>query len=178
MPDFIENQIIELKDVLLNEGFSEMKESFISKCLDTGKSAIGIITGNFENINQVQLAIQKGGLIDTVSDAVDYGINIAKEKNIISSAIAKVIKQGKNTIINNISNNIENLITKQIVTLENISKYNEKWNERYNLQDLDGMEKYYKKIEKALEEVIPFENTLKEAIKIENIHEKIKQNGM
>ena len=33
---------------------------------------LGIITGNFENISQVQAAVQKGGIIDGISDTIDF----------------------------------------------------------------------------------------------------------
>ena len=39
------------------------------------------------------------------------------------------------------------------------------------------MEKEYKKLEKSLEKVVPLENTLKKAREIENLHNRIKNNG-
>ena len=39
------------------------------------------------------------------------------------------------------------------------------------------MEKEYKKLEKSLNKVVPLENTLTRARQIENIHNRIKNNG-
>ena len=44
-------------------------------------------------------------------------------------------------------------------------------------KDFDGMEREYQKIKSKLNELMPLENTIKEARTIENIHEIIKNNG-
>lgn len=40
LPDLIENQVIEIKDTLLNEGLSEGIKKVVSSAIDLGKSAI------------------------------------------------------------------------------------------------------------------------------------------
>ena len=55
-------------------------KSAISSCLNLGKSAIGIFTGNFENVAQINDAVKSGGLIDTASTVLDYSIKFAKNK--------------------------------------------------------------------------------------------------
>ena len=71
LPDFIENQIINIKDNLLNYGLKDGITKTIDDAIDLGKSAIGIFTGNFENVSQMQSAIQSGGLIDGMSSLID-----------------------------------------------------------------------------------------------------------
>lgn len=61
LPNLIENQIIEIKDVILKQGFKEGIKETINSGIDIGKSITGVVTGNFENISQVQLAIKNGG---------------------------------------------------------------------------------------------------------------------
>lgn len=58
LPDFLEEQIINIKDNLLELGLKDGIKKTIDDAIEMGKSAIGIVTGNFENINQVQTAIQ------------------------------------------------------------------------------------------------------------------------
>ena len=48
MPDWAENQVIELKDNLINYGFKEGISKTIKDTIDIGKSAAGIVTGNIE----------------------------------------------------------------------------------------------------------------------------------
>lgn len=71
LPDFIDEQIINIKDNLMNYGLKNGINQTIDDAINLGKSAIGIVTGNFENVSQMQSAIQSGGLIDGVSSLLD-----------------------------------------------------------------------------------------------------------
>lgn len=177
LPDLIENQIIDIKNIILEQGFSDGLKEVINNSLDLGKSALGIVTGEFENISQVQLAIKNGGILDSVSKLLDLSINFAKSKNLITTDIANMIKKGKNSIISSISNNIEESLTNQLKAVEKIEKYCENWNTCYGNQDFSGMEKAYKNIKTNLNKIMPLENTINTARKIENIHNLIKNNG-
>ena len=112
LPDFIDDQIVNLKNNLLENGLKEGIKQTIDDVIDIGKEIVGICTGNFENINQVQNAIKKGGLIDGISSLTDF-----------------VVK------------------------------------------------KIYNKIEKEVKKLMPLEEMMKEAKKIEIIHNLIKENG-
>ena len=74
LPDLVENQIIEIKDTILTKGFSDGIKRAVNLAVDFGKSAIGIFTGKFENVNQIQTAVKKGGIIDSVGDLLDSAI--------------------------------------------------------------------------------------------------------
>lgn len=177
LPDLIENQIIDIKNTILEQGFSEGFKNVIDKSLEFGKSTLGIVTGEFENISQIQLAIKKGGILDNVSKLLDLSINLAKSKNLITSDIANLIKKGKNSIISSISDKIEESLTNQLKAVEKIEKYCENWNVSYGNQDFSEMEKAYKNIKINLEKIVPLENIINSARKIENIHNLIKNNG-
>lgn len=75
LPDIIEEQIIDVKDAIINNGFKAGVEEAISSAVDLGKSAIGIFTGKFENVTQVRNAVKSGGIIDGISNALDYALN-------------------------------------------------------------------------------------------------------
>lgn len=177
LPDLIENEVIFVKDCLIEEGFREGVNAIVKSCVDFGKSAIGMVTGEFENIEQMENAIKKGGIIDTVSELIDYGLKICTNKKIIDSSTSKLIKQGKNTILDALESKIEDIFTEQVKNIEKLEKSNNEWNEYYNNKDLEGMEKSYKKIKTYLNKIIPLENNIKEARKIENIHNLIKSKG-
>ena len=66
------------------------------------KSAIGIVTGKFEDISQMQIAVETGGIIDTISKGLDTAINKVNEKGKLNDTISNVIKKGKNLILDNI----------------------------------------------------------------------------
>ncbi len=128
-------------------------------------------------MSQVKDVIKKGGLIDSISDVLDWGIDKAKEKKLINKNTAGIIEKGKDTILNTVNNNIENTMTSQIESIEKIDKYIESWITSYKNQDFDNMEKQYKKIEKELKTVVPLENVLTKTRELENLHQLIKNKG-
>ena len=176
-PDFLEDQIINIKDNLINHGLKEGIQKTIEDAIEIGKSAIGIFTGNFENISQMQNAIQTGGLIDGMSSLIDFVVDKTKKAGLLDSNITKGIKQGKNIILNNIQSNIEKTFSNQLTSIENLNKYIEEWNKSFKNKDFSNMEKAYENIEKDLKEIIPLESTLTKARTIENLHSLVKNNG-
>lgn len=177
LPDYIEDQIIDLKNNLINYGLKDGIKKSIDDAINLGKSAIGIITGNFENISQVQNAVKSGGIIDNISSLLDNVIDRVETKGVINYTVAKTIKQGKNSILNNVEKNINDTFNNQIKTLSYTEKYIDNWKKYYNDKNFDGMEKEYKKIEKEYKNLIPIENTINDIRKIENLHNLIKNNG-
>lgn len=177
LPDLIENQVIGIKDEIIKNGFKAGIKQTVQSAIDLGKSAVGMITGNFENINQARTVIKTGGLLDTVSSMLDKGINAGIKSGKISKQIGSTIKSGKNVIMNTIESNIENNFDNQINAIEKIDKYTNNWCNYYKNQDFNGMEKEYKKIKEKLKEVMPIEETITKARKVENLHTIIKNNG-
>ncbi len=177
LPDFVDEQIINIKDNLLNYGLKEGIAKTINDAIDTGKSAIGIFTGNFENVSQMQTAVKSGGLIDGISSLLDTVVDKVNQKGLINYNIASTIKQGKDVILNSIESNIEDKFKEQNIEVENIEKYINKWKENFNNKNFKGMEQQYNKIEKILNNLVPLEKIINQARTIENLHNLIKNNG-
>ena len=177
LPDLIESQIIDIKDILFKQGLKEGIKSVINSAIDLGKSTLGIFTGKFENISQVQAAVKNGGILDSTSSLIGKAIDDAKKNKLIDSTTATLLKRGKNMIIENINNNIEDLLTSQIKSIEKVSKYSKSWNTYYESRDFEGMQKEFKKLESELKNLIPLEQAIKTARYIENIHNLINNNG-
>lgn len=177
LPDLVENEIIELKDNLINFGLKDGVKKSIDSIIETGKQAIGIFSGNFENVGQIQSTIKNGGVINKISDVLDNVINKAEDKGKINSTISKALKKGKASILSSVEKNIEATLNSQISNAEKVDKYIKNWKEYYNQKDFNGMQKEYNKMEKELKELVPIENTINNARYIENIHNLIKNNG-
>ena len=177
LPDFIDDQIINIKDNLLNYGLKEGITKTIDDAIDLGKSAVGIVTGNFENVSQMQTAVKTGGIIDGVSSLLDTVVDKVKNEGLINSTVAKTIKQGKDIILNNVESNINQMFSEQSQAVEYTDKYINNWKKYYEDKDFSGMEKEYTKIEKNLEKLVPVENTINAARKVEVLHNLIKNNG-
>ena len=161
----------------MQEGFQEGIDKTIENAVDLGKSAIGIVTGEFENISQVQAAVEKGGIIETLSNVIDTVLDKCSQNNLLSPNIVNVIKQGKNIILDNVSSNIENMMTEQIKSVETIQTLSNNWRSYYMQKNFDGMEKEMQKLEKEMKKIIPLENLIKGAREIQNMHQLIKNNG-
>ncbi len=177
LPDFIDEQIINIKDNLLNYGLKEGIGKTINDAIELGKSSIGIFTGNFENISQMQNAIGKGGLIDGISSLLDTVVEKVSQKGIINYNTASTIRQGKNIILDSIENNIEEKFKEQNIEVKNIEKYINNWKNNFNNKNFEKMEHEYNKIEKILDNLVPLEKIISEAKIIENLHNLIKNNG-
>lgn len=177
LPDFLDEQVIKLKDNLFEYGFKEGITKTIDDAIDLGKSAIGIFTGNFENIEQMQSAVQNGGIIDGLSDLLDTVVGKVSQKGLINSNVANILTQGKDIILDNVQSNIEKTFTEQITNSNNINQYINDWKNAFENKDFNTMEIQYEKIETELKELAPIENTINQARTIENLHNLIKNNG-
>lgn len=177
LPDLIEDEVIDVKNAIFEDGIKEGINTAIDNALNIGKSFLGIITGKFENVNQIQKAIENGGIIDSLSGILDKSLDKLNSNGKINENIINIIKKGKNIILDNVSTNIEDMLENEDSKLEKFKNNINEWKEAFNNQDFAKMENKIKIIKENLEEVIPIENVINEAKTVENIHEKIKNNN-
>ena len=177
LPDLIEDQIIQIKDVIMEQGLKDGIKTIADSIVDFGKSVAGVFTGKFENISQVENAIKNGGIIDTTSKILGNTIDLAKKNKLINSSTANLIKKGKDAILDSINNNIENMVTDQIKSIEKLNNYINNWQGAFENKDIDTMKKEFKKIETELDKILPLENTINSARRIENLHNLIVNKG-
>ena len=177
LPDLVEDEIVNLKDNLINYGLKDGIKKSINSVIETGKEAIGIISGNFENIGQIQKVIKNGGLIDKIDNFLDKTLDKAINSGKINQTIGKIVKTGKSSILSSVERNIESTLNSQVENSKNIEKYMNNWKKYFNDRNFSGMEKEYTKLEKELKSLVPIETTIKNARYIENIHKLIKNNG-
>ena len=176
VPDLIEDEVIDVKNAILKNGFEDGVQTAIDGAINLGKSVLGIATGKFEDLSQAQNAIKSGGILDNVSNLFDLALNKAKTEGILNNGLYQVIKKGKNTVINQIEKGITEEFGKQAQNVEKLGKYMNQWKDYYQEQDFDGMQREYEKIREKMKELVPLEKTILEARKIENLHELIKNN--
>lgn len=174
LPDMIEEQILDIKNVLLNNGLKEGINTAIKAAIDLGKSALGIFTGKFENLSQAHTAVKKGGIIDGISEVFDNILESSIKNQLIPKGTGKLLKKGKNAILDTISSNIEETFLQEMNSLEKVSKYISNWKSYYNLKDKEGMDREYKKLKKQMDTVMALDSTISEAKKIENLHNLLK----
>ena len=127
------------------------------------------MTGNFENVTQMQNAIKSGGLIDSMSSLLDIVVDKVRQSGLINQTVAKTIKQGKDIILHNVENNIESTFNKQYQAIENVEYWEEK--------NFNAMQKEYHKIKKQLKNLAPIQKTINDIKTVEILHNLIKNNG-
>ena len=132
LPDLVEDEIINLKDNLINYGLKDGIKKSINSVIETGKEAIGIISGNFENIGQIQKVIKNGGLIDKIDNFLDKTLDKAINSGKINQTIGKIVKTGKSSILSNVERNIESTLNSQVENSKNIEKYMNNWKKYFN----------------------------------------------
>ena len=176
-PNYVEEEVINLKDNLLEYGLKDGIKKSIESAINVGKSVVGIVTGNFEDISQMQTAVKNGGIIDSVSELLDDVLNKMEESKKMDKGVIKLIKNGKDTILDSVENNIESTLNNQVESAQKLEKYMDTWKEYYSKQDIEGMENEYNKMQKAMKDLMPIEKTINNAKSIETIHNLIKNNG-
>jgi hypothetical protein len=177
LPDFIEDDVIEIKNEFINEGFSEGLQKIVDKLEDVGKSVTGIFTGNFESIEQVKRVTQTDGLLDSASDLIDKILKNLLSKKVINKSTYNLIKTGKKEILSSLEDELESLYKEDTYSLDKLSEYCNQWKEQYNEKNYDEMEKTIKKIKQKLDSSKLVEDTINEARNIEKIQEYIKEKG-
>ena len=82
LPDFIENQVIDVKNSLVKGGLKEGIDKAVESAVEIGKTVSNIFTGKFDSISQAQNAIKNGGIIDSVSDVLDSALAVTSKKRL------------------------------------------------------------------------------------------------
>ncbi len=177
LPDLIEEQVIDVKNNLIKFGLKDGIKKSVENALEIGKSVLGITTGNFTNISQVENAIKSGEIINSISKLIDNVLNLSVKKGKINTNILSLIKDGKNTLIHNIEKNIKDTLKKQESIETSLENNINSWKKYYQKKDFDNMEKEFNKIEKEIKKILPVEEKIKEARKIEMLHNLIKNNN-
>lgn len=177
LPDFIEDDVIDIKNKFIQEGFTEGVKETYEKVKDVGKSIQGIFTGKFESVEQVKRLIQTDGILDGASEIIDKTLKMLLNKKKINKNTYNLIKTGKKEIINSLEDQLEGYYKTDEYSIEDLEKYCSEWKESFRQKDYQSMENTMKKINRRLEKNKILEKTIEEARNIEKIQEYISKKG-
>ncbi len=177
LPDFIENEIIDIKNAFIKGGLKEGIQTAIDITINKGKEIIGIFTGNLENISQAEAIIKNGGLIKNVAKILESIVDKLVKNDLLKEGIGNLIKSGKDTILNYAEKNIDKVNKEQIKKITEIETAIENWGKYYKEQNFTKMQNEYKKIENRMEKIMPIQEIIQKAKEVENLHNLIKNNG-
>lgn len=177
LPDFLENDIIEIKDAFIKEGFVDGVKEILDKLEDMGKSIIGIFSGRFETVEQIKRLVQTDGILDGISELIDKILKKLMNKGKIDKNIYNLIKTGKKEILNIVEDNLKSTYQETTYSLEKLNKYCEEWKENYKNKNYDEMKKSSNKIKQRLEQSEMVEDIINEARNIEKMQKYIEKKG-
>lgn len=177
LPDLIEDQVIDIKNSILEGGFKEGVNTLMKKVNEFKNSITGIFTGNFNNIQEINTATKQGGIIKTVSKGLSKGIDAGVKSGIIPKSIGGILKAGKTTMLNEFSNSLESQMRKEIQKFDTLNDLNKKWYDALDQRDFEKMTKYTEKISALSKDLVKFSNIINETKKIEELHNFIKENN-
>lgn len=177
LPDLIEDQVIDIKNSILEGGFKEGVDTLMKKVNEFKNSITGIFTGNFNNIEEIHTATKQGGIIKTVSKGLSKGIDAGVKSGAIPKSIGGILKAGKTTMLNEFSNSLESQMRKEIQKFDILNDLNKKWYDALDQRDFDKMTKYTEKISVLSKDLVKFSNIINETKKIEELHNFIKENN-
>ena len=177
LPDFSENMMIDIKNALFENGLKDGVKQIWTNIKEYGKSFLGISTGKFNNIDEIQKATKTGGILDTISSAFDFALEKSVENGKITRKARQSIKKQKNSMIKDMKKEILDEVDNQSLYIEKINQYKEKWQECFDNKDLKGMKNANKNIKKYMEKVVPLENLLSDSKKIDVIQSLVESTG-
>ncbi len=164
LPDFLENEVIDVKNKLIEGGLEDGINSAIVNTIKVGKKLLGLENSNFNSIEQAKDTINKGNLANNVANNIDSILE--KVSNSISGNIVNIIKDGKELVLDNINTNVEIEFNNELKALGKIEKYIKNWEKYYLKKDVEGLNNELNKIEKQMKKILPIEEILN---KVENI---------
>ncbi len=177
LPDFIEDDVIEIKDTFIKEGFLEGVQEILDKLEDVGKSIIGLFSGRFETVEQIKRLVQTDGILDGISDLIDKISKKMMNNGKINKTTYNLIKTGKKEILNILEDELKSSYKENTYSLEKLNQYCEEWKENYKKQDYEEMKKSINKIKQRLEKSELVEGIINEARDIEKIQKYIEKKG-
>ena len=177
LPDLIEDQVIDIKNSILEGGFKEGVNTLMKKVNEFKNSITGIFTGNFNNIEEIHTATKQGGIIKTVSKGLSKGIDAGVKSGAIPKSVGSIIKAGKTTILNEFNFSLESQMKKEIKKFDTLNDLNKKWYDALDKRDFNKMTKYTEKISELSKDLVKFSNIIEETKKIEELHNFIKENN-
>lgn len=177
LPNFIEDDVIEIKNTFIKEGFIEGVQEILDKLEDVGKSIIGLFSGKFETVEQIKRLVQTDGILDGISELIDKILKKMMENGKINKSTYNLIKTGKKEILNILEDELKSTYQENTYSLEKLNQYCEEWKENYKKQDYEEMKKSINKIKQRLEKSELVEEIINEARNIEKVQKYIEKKG-
>lgn len=172
LPDSIENEVIKVKNDILNGKMQQKITGAIENIINFGKEKINNEKKEISNVEDIEKILKSPDTIKVLSETIE---KILEGKNL--NNIGSKDLNDKSLISKNIEDNLNSELEKQINSINKIENYKVEWYKNFDNKDFEAMNKTYKNIKKEFKNIIPLENNIKEIRKIENLNELVKSKG-
>ena len=113
LPDFLEDQVIKVKDNLVENGLIDGIKKTVGDVIDFGKDILGFGKDETPTAEKLQTIVKDGGILEGASELWDYAVDKAKKGGLIKSKEAKVLYKGKDEFIKEFEKVLKNTINEQ-----------------------------------------------------------------
>lgn len=114
LPDFIENEIVDIKNAFVKGGLKEGITTTIDTAINKGKEIIGMFSGNLENVTQAEAIVKNSNLIENISDMLEGVIDKTVENDFLKEGLGELIKGGKEFVLDYAEKNIDKINKEQV----------------------------------------------------------------
>lgn len=181
LPNIIEDEVIKLKDSILQNGLKNGLKEGIDNVKNKFKEVMNFFGKNkdnkIKNVEVINDLTKRGGEIDELSKLLSKAIDYTIKSKAINKDLGKAIKAGKSTILRNISNKLRDNMTDVLKEFKNIDELHKNWQAGLNNQDYDVMRKNYMKINKIANEVLPYKELFEKLEEMDLIQKYIEESG-
>lgn len=177
LPNSIEDDVIDIKNAFIKEGLVDGIQKAVEVGVKKGKELVGIFSGNLEDMTQAEVIKKNSDIISGVSKVLVDIVDKSMKDGLIKETVGGLIKKSKEIILDYADKNIDKVNKNQVEKIQEMEDLIEEWNKAYKNQDFKKMQNAYIKIEHRLEKVMPIEDIINKARKVENLHNLIKNNG-
>lgn len=166
----------ELKETVKTEAksidFKKIGGQVTEAALRIGTKAMGLNVSTFNSIKEVFEALKAGNLKESLSAAIDVGVDLIKN---IPVDAKKLIKSSKDILLGDTLNTeLQEVMVKQKNTIDRLNKKCNKFEEALSNNNEKEMSKQVKSIKSELDKVMLIENTIIRARGILNQYELMK----
>lgn len=176
-PDFVEDQVIEIKDNIIENGFEKTVSSLVNQVQDFGKNVMGLFNGNFNNSKELEQATKNVELYNMVEQLVNKGIDRAIKSKKINKDLGNFLKDTNSVIVENFSKDLNKSILKENKNFEKLDQYNKDWENAWLDRDIEKMEKALENINKMLEKLTKYKDPIIKADRLNELHNHIVKSG-
>lgn len=113
LPDFLEDQVIKIKDNLVENGLIDGIKKTIGDVVDFGKDILGLGKEETPTTERLQTIVKDGGILESASELWDYAVDKAKDSGLIKSKDAKTLSKGKKEFVEEFEKVLKNTIEEQ-----------------------------------------------------------------